>query len=222
MSTETLFRACRWCRARYAVRHQTDGAGRVVEEGAPCPCEGRRARSLCIDCGDSAGGRSWRCEPCKVTASHASSKRWRDNNPDTYRRIQNRENAKRRRPEERARIRERERARRSTPEARRRRAEQRRRRLLADGGRKRAEQRRRYKARNPEKVRESQRRANRKRAAAKREYMHRWATKYVGEGRKPKCRRCGEEVEWNGLGRPRLDCFSCRPMDSRERRARAR
>lgn len=68
-----------------------------------------------------------------------------------------------------------------------------------------------WKAKNPESVKRSQDKANAKRAQAKRDYMHLYVTKYVGIGcEPPKCRKCGEEVPFGGVGRPRLDCLECR------------
>lgn len=217
--TDVAMRSCRWCRVRQVVRFETDGRGRAVESPLACGCAERRAAGVCVRCSGAVEGKSARCEPCKAQMQAEYSRRWRENNPEAHAETQARSNAKRRNPVERARARERERRRRANPEVRARINELRRRRNLRDAGAKRREQRRARKARNPEAVRAEQNRANAKRAAAKREYMHLYATKYVGEGKAPICRRCPNEVPWDGVGRPRLDCFDCRPLDSRERKS---
>lgn len=210
-------RECRWCRKRQVVELVTDGRGRVLERPLRCGCEERRSKELCIGCSTPVPGKAWRCEACQLEASREYSRRYRENNPEAVKQTRGRTDKRRRTEDGRARRRAYEREYRSRPEVRARRNEQRRRRNLEDAGFKKAERARRYRERHPERVKEQQARANARRAAEKREYMHRYGTKYVGEGIAPTCRKCDGEVPWDGKGRPRLDCFLCRPLDSRER-----
>lgn len=217
----SAIRVCRWCKERQAVEVATDGAGQLVEGALPCGCAEKRAAGLCIDCSAPVQGKSLRCEPCKVERLQEYSRRWRENHPERARAVQRRQNRKRRKARRTKKrgdaIRERDR------EYRRKNRDRinanRRRRHLKDAGAKKAEHARRYKERHPDRVKAQQDAANARRAAEKREYMHRFCTKYLGEGRAPECRKCGGEVPWDGLGRPRLDCFECRPLDSRERKS---
>lgn len=210
--TEVAYLECRLCRTRQRVEFTTDGTGRTVQQPLPCGCEERKRAGICQDCPspvEGAAGRALRCGPCKKKARSVYSRRWRENHPEQARERDQRSNAQRRTPEGRARRRERERKYRKKPEVRARILAQRRRRAVKNPHRK-AEYARRYKAKHPERVKEQQDRANAKRREAAREYMHRYATKYVGEGKTPKCRQCGDDVPWSGVGRPRLDCPACR------------
>lgn len=202
---------CGHCRRRYRVRVLTDGRGGTFEE--PCPCTDRRLAGVCQDCPspvEGTIGRALRCACCKERRAREASARWRRRNPDSYRRTLSQQNRKRRSKTARARRREYERAHRSRPDIRARRLERRRQRGVEAPELKR-EQHRRYRERHPDRVAEQMRRANERRAAAKREYMHRYATVYVGEGKLPTCRTCSAEVPFNGRGRPKLECRSCDP-----------
>lgn len=210
-----MTRTCGHCRQTYTVRMLTDGAGHLLED--PCPCTERRLRGLCQDCPlpvEGTVGRALRCAGCKAKAARRASAKYRRRNPEKV--------AKSRRRYEKANREERrewERNHRARPEVRARRNQQRRRRAVQDPSR-RAEYARRYKERHPERVREQQERANAKRAAEKREYMRLYATKYTGlDCDPPTCRTCGDEVEYSGVGRPRLDCFDCRPAGQARRSA---
>lgn len=210
---ESVYRTCRRCRRRQRVDLDTDGRGGLLET-LPCGCEAQiQVGGRCIECRtapiEGLPGRALRCGPCKAKARARSSAAWRSRHPDRVRARQDRENAKRRTPEGRAAARVRDRKRRADPEYRARRNRQKRENGARNPGKK-AEQGRRYKAKYPERVREQQNRANAKRRQAARDYMHLYATKYVGEGKVPTCRGCGAEIEWNGRGRPRLDCPDCR------------
>jgi hypothetical protein len=55
------------------------------------------------------------------------------------------------------------------------------------------------------------RRANAKRRDRTLAYMKEKYNKYGPGKPKPTCRKCGGEVPFNGVGRPRLDCKECRP-----------
>ncbi len=72
-------------------------------------------------------------------------------------------------------------------------------------------QRRAWTADNQDSVHFSQGKANRKRQTSHRAWAHENQTKYVGTGVVPRCRGCRAEVAYTGRGRPRLDCFECRP-----------
>lgn len=219
--TDVAVKECRWCRVRQVVQFSTDGRGRAVESPLACGCAARRDAGVCVRCGDQVVGTSARCEPCKTFMQREYSRRWRERNPKKVEQLARRRRTRERKvrrskikgDELRAREREYRRANRDRINA------NKKARNLRDAGAKRREHRRAYKERNPEAVKASQDRANAKRAAAKREHMHRYATKYVGEGKAPVCRSCPNEVPWDGLGRPRLDCFECRPMDARERKS---
>lgn len=218
--TDVAIRACRWCRVRQVVRIATDGRGGIVESPLACGCAERRAAGVCVRCSAETEGSSARCEPCKAFMRLEYSRRWREANPEKRKEQHARRTARERElrdSEAGAEIRARDRAYRK--KNRDRINANKKARNLRDAGAKRREHRRARKERNPEAVKAEQDRANAKRAAAKREYMHRYATKYVGEGKAPECRKCGHEVPWDGLGRPRLDCFECRPLDSRERKS---
>ena len=208
-------RRCPFCDRLQLVRHDVDLAGReheLVDACLACP-DGRRVAGVCRDCPRPVSGRlgiAVRCDRCRKREARAASRRWRERYPDRDRARQEASNRKRREdPLERHRRRERERAHRRRAEVRKRILEQRRRRHLADPEKEWA-CRRRYKERHPEKVREQQRAANEKRAAAKREHMHRYATKYVGPGKLPLC-ACGARVPFDGRGRPHKRCPACDP-----------
>lgn len=219
-------RECRWCRVRQVVRLDTDGRGGVVEEPLPCGCAELRARGVCIGCRkapvEGTPGRALRCAPCKVVANRDACRRWKERHPDRHDRVQRTERRRRRSAAGRARRREYDRARRSDPEFRaRRNARRRQLGLTARGREQRGKEKRLYKERHPERVKAQQDRANARRAAEKREYMHLYATRYVGEGKKPTCRSCGAEVPWSGRGRPRKECRSCDPARWRRSKAAA-
>lgn len=215
MSLQLAYEVCPYCKVRHRIELSTDGVGRMVESPLPCGCRELRAAGLCIECEAEVEGRAWRCGSCLEVQARRSAERYRRNNPDRLKASQRRSDQKHR---DQRRARDRARWRAMTPEQRARRNERRRELAVKNPGRK-AEYAKRYKARHPERVQEQQRRANARRAAEKREYMHRYATKYVGEGKAPVCRSCGGDVEWSGRGRPRLDCTTCRPASSRERAA---
>lgn len=207
--SESLIRRCSWCNTAQPVEFRTDGQGHLKELPLSCGCSQRASERTCVDCGSSElQGRSKRCEPCKREAQNAAARRWRERNPEKVAAL---EKARRSDPVRAQRIREREREHRRRPEVRSRRLEQRRRHAVTEKGRQqKAEQHRRYKAKYPNRVKAQQDTANRRRACAKREYMHRYATKYVGSGTQPTCRECGSPVEWGGRGRPRSTCDGCR------------
>lgn len=205
------FLECRFCRTRQRLEVGTDGHGNMVERLA-CGCNERRKAGICLDCPKPVEGRrgvALRCAECKKEATNAASRRYRKRHPERIRATYDASNAQRRTPEGRARQRLYEQEHRAKPEIRERIRHQRRERRVKNPELKR-EQHRRYKAKYPEKVKAQQDRANQKRAAAKREYMHLYCTKYVGEGKQPVCRRCGAPIPWSGKGRPRLDCEECR------------
>ena len=181
----------------YPLSQGTDGNGFLVVSCAAC--ERRRARR-CQDCGRSVRGRSWRCESHKLTAKQRAMRL-------SESRLREERNRK-----------SRERDQRRTAEARERRLEQ----------------KREWRRRNAARVKLSKRegrlngtwgyrdrptylkamaRQNARRAARKRELMRRKAIWY---GRTPTCRSCGEEVVWDHRGRPRLDCYNCRPPRASE------
>ena len=211
MSDVAPFLECRYCRTRQRVELDTDGGGHLVESLA-CRCDERRRVGICLDCPEPVEGRlgvALRCADCKRKARAEYSKRYRERHPDRIREVYDRENAKRRTVIGRARVRIREREYRSRPELRARRCDRCRAIGVKHPEHKRG-QHRRYKLKYPERVRDQQNRANAKRREERLEYMHLYCTKYVGEGKKPICRQCGNEVEWAGIGRPRLDCEACR------------
>lgn len=180
--------------ARQPVELQTDGHGRVLEV------------PLCLDCeAPVPTPRSWRCSSCKAKRQTVYGRRWREKNLE---RVQERERARpdrARTDERRAREREYRRRNRERINANRRRRNQ-------ANREEHLRKRREWKARNPGSVKRSQDKANRKRRVAARQYMHDYATKYVGlDCAPPTCRQCGREIPYNGRGRPRLDCETCRP-----------
>lgn len=211
MTDFTPYLECRLCRTRQRVEISTDGHGNMVER-LVCGCEERRRAGICLDCPKPVEGRigvALRCAECKRKAQREYSRRYRERHPDRIRKIYDRTNTERRTEAGRARRRIYEKEHRKRPDVNARRKERRRQRGVERPDLKR-EQHKRYKARHPERVKAQQDAANRRRAAEKREYMHLYCTKYVGEGMKPKCRTCGGAVEWNGSGRPHLDCLECR------------
>ena len=207
---------CCFCSRRLDVRHDVDLAGRVHELVPPClSCpDGRRVAGICRDCPRPVAGKprvALRCDRCRKLEAQRASRRWRDRHPDRDRKRQEESNRKRREdPLERHRRRLWEQQDRSRPEIRERIKQQRRRRHLANPEKEWAH-RRRYKERHPDRVREQQNRANRKRRQALLEYMHRYATKYVGPGKSPACTDCGAPIPFAGLGRPHKRCPACDP-----------
>lgn len=216
---------CRWCHVRQLVRIDTDGHGGTVDSPLPCGCAAKRAAGRCIDCGAPVEGKvglALRCATHKKTAQVAYTQRWRENHPESYERVQRHTNKQRRTAAGRARRRQYERANRSQPEVRERRNRQRRELgATAEGRAQREKHRRLYVDRHPERVREQSVRSNRKRAAAKRDYMHVYGTKYVGEGKLPTCRSCRDPIPFDGRGRPMLECERCDPVRWMRKRERA-
>lgn len=198
--------------------------GRVTESAEFCGCPGsRREARICtycelpVDgprsryCGDECRGRAAREQQAKFRASPKGKKALK------------KQNRARRTKLGRAKRRIQEREYRSQPEVRERRKKMRRRAYLSNHERY-LEHRRLYRERYPDRVREQQRSSNAKRAAAKREHMHRYCTKYVGPGKSPTCRSCGGVVPFDGVGRPILECRDCDPKrwaqrDRRRQRA---
>lgn len=193
-------------RAEKALLAKLLEEARIAQENLRKLC--RRCRKVPPD----GAAQARYCTPCKAErAKEARAKYWRS---PAGRAALDRANAARRTPDQRAKRREYERAHRSKPEIRTRRL--RNRKLVAM---KRPELKReygrRYKEKYPERVKEQQRKANEKRAAAKREHMHRYCTKYVGRGISPRCADCGAVIEWNGRGKPARRCDTCDPSAAR-------
>jgi len=216
-----VWRTCEFCRLKQSVEFGTDGNGHVVELPLRCGCDakvrpmygGRR----CLDCPSTAEGRSLRCAACRIRHLAEQHKgyaaTWREQNPATYAKLTAAQNERRR--DERAGPKGDDiRARDRRPSRRAQRNEARRAREDAETPEERAlrnAQKVAWSKAHPESVKRSQDKANALRAADKRAYMHDYATKHVGKyGTAPKCRNCGATIAYDGRGRPRLCCDTCR------------
>lgn len=209
---------CGDCGSTVWIRFETDGTGQLVEIrepcevcsgavcgdcGAPTPCgcpEWRRKNGVCRDCEspvEGTVGKALRCAPCKIEAQRRSDQRsyWRNRKKVLAR--------------------DRRRRRQMSLEQRRRRNVQKKRWREENADLVRRERQRRKNAgyASREDYLEYQRRYNEARREEKLEYMKRY-NKY-GPDNPPTCRGCGAEVEFDGVGRPRLDCFDCRPEEAR-------
>lgn len=164
-------------------------------------CDGcdRRRAGQCMNCGAPVQGRSWRCE------FHKRERRVLDTRKSERRNREKRLAAGRRRyramsPDRKAkRIADKKRWREEHPL--RVKLSKRKGRLDGTWG---------YTTR--EKYLEAQAEQNARRVERKREQMRelcRLRSPYRDHG--PTCRQCGAEVPFAGVGRPRLDCFECRP-----------
>ncbi len=202
---------CPHCSRRLDATFTTDLHGHVQEHVEFCGCpESRRLAGICKYCDlptDSSRSRYCGDEHRRRGQREAFARYRRSAKGKAS---QKRENRRRRTATGRAKRRLYERDNRSTPEWRARRSA-RRKALAKKKPELKREQHRRYKERYPERVREQMQRANAKRADAKREHMHRYATKYVGPGRSPTCRDCNGEIPFNGRGRPHARCETCDP-----------
>lgn len=215
---------CPFCQRPRRVHFSAALDGHLVETIDPCLCPGgRRSAGICNDClhpVEGAIGKALRCHTHKIAAQKAAQARYRGS--EKGRVLQERENERRRTDLEYKRRRRRwERDHRAEPEVKARRKQRRRKLAISKPEAKRAQHRRYIERYGRERLREQYARANAKRRQQARDYMHRYATKYVGPGKAPTCRDCGAELPFTGRGRPHARCASCDPKSWERDQSRA-
>lgn len=187
-----------------SARCELDGFTIEVEIGSlgqtiiSCPGCVRRRAHQCMDCGAPVRGKSWRCEAHKVARRAQHSLRY------------DKRNKEHRRKGERRRYRALSQAGKAEYAASKKRWRDENR-LACKLQKRKGRLDRTWGYTSREKYLSAQQMQNDRRRLRKREQMkelNRQRSPYRDHG--PTCRQCGADVAFNGVGRPRLDCFDCR------------